>query len=61
MNDEKSGKDTLANVPAWVRSDPEVLREWLAIDWEAEARLFDRLGGRENQAVLGGVRKPKPK
>jgi hypothetical protein len=27
------------HVPGWVRADPEVLAEWLRIDWDAEARL----------------------
>jgi len=33
MNDKKGGKDPLKGVPAWVRSDPGVLRNWLSIDW----------------------------
>jgi len=46
-------------VPAWVRDDPEVLADWLSIDWEAEAKLYEEMGRRplrENQAVIGGWR-----
>ena len=49
MDDKKP-----VHVPGWVRDDPEVLRDWLAIDWEAEARLFDELGGRQTQTVFTG-------
>jgi len=59
MDDKKSGKDRLEDVPAWVRGDPEVLADWLGIDWDAEAKLFDELGGRQNQAVIGGLARKK--
>jgi hypothetical protein len=49
MDDKKRSR-----VPAWVRDDPEVLADWLATDWEAEAKLYEELGGRQNQAVIGG-------
>ena len=47
-------------VPAWVRDDPVVLADWLSIDWEAEAKLYEEMGRRplrENHLVLPG-RKP---
>jgi hypothetical protein len=57
MDDKKKPRSIPDTVPGWVRSDPELLKEWLSIDWDAEAKLFDALGGRENQAVIGGVRR----
>ena len=60
MDDKKSGYDTLADVPAWVKGDPEVLADWLATDWDEDARRYREAGGRQNHAVIGGLREPKP-
>jgi len=64
MDDKKLPENIPDDVPAWVRGDPEVLADWLATDWEAEAKLYDELGRRrlpENQALfIGGWGRRKP-
>lgn len=36
-----------------------MLKDWLATDWEAEAKLFDQMGGKQNQVLFRDVRKAK--
>lgn len=59
MDERNRGKDRLEDVPWWVKGDPEVLADWLATDWDEDARRYREAGGRQNHAVIGVVRKQK--
>jgi hypothetical protein len=60
MDDKQRRKDRLDDIPRWLKSDPELLADWLARDWGEDLRAFRAASGRESQAVIGGVRRPRP-